>query len=60
MSSSGGGKAGKNLTGQIFAGSSSLGDTEISGNVDLAYDSCAIKKAFSSQPLLMVNWKQSY
>jgi Tfp pilus assembly protein PilX len=60
MSSSGGGKAGKNLTGQIFAGSSSLGDTEISGNVDLAYDSCAIKKAFSSQPLLLVNWKQSY
>ena len=59
LSSSGGGKVGKNITGQVYSGSSALGDTAISGNIDIAYNSCSVKKALSSQPLTVVNWKQS-
>ncbi len=59
LSSSGGGKIGKNITGQVYSGSSALGDTNISGNIDIAYNSCEVKKALSSQPLTVVNWKQS-
>jgi Tfp pilus assembly protein PilX len=59
LSSSGGGKAGKNITGQVYSGSSALGDTTISGNIDIAYDSCAVKKSLAGQPLAVVNWKQS-
>lgn len=60
LTSSGGGSNAKNIQGQIFAGSSSLGDTAISGNIDLGYNSCEVKKAMSGQPLKMVSWKQNY
>ena len=60
LKSSGGGSDGKNITGQIYTGSSALGDTTITGNIDIVYDSCATRNALSSQPLLLVNWKQSY
>ncbi len=58
--SSGGGSNSKNIEGQIYTGSSSLGDTAISGNIDVEYNSCAVKKALSSQPLKLVNWRQNY
>jgi len=60
LKSSGGGSNGKNIQGQVFSGSSALGDTAISGNIDIAYNSCEVKKALSGQPLKMVTWKQSY
>jgi Tfp pilus assembly protein PilX len=59
MTSSGGGSNNKNIQGQVYSGSSSLGDTTISGNIDIGYNSCEVKKALSSQPLTVVNWKQS-
>lgn len=60
LKSSGGGSNAKNIQGQIFAGSSALGDTAISGSVVVGYHSCNVKKALSSQPLKVVSWKQSY
>ena len=60
LRASGGGQVGKNILGQVYSGSSSLGDTALTGNIDIGYDSCAVKKSLSSQPLTLVNWKQSY
>jgi hypothetical protein len=60
LKSSGGGSNGKNIQGQVYSGSSALGDTAISGNIDIAYNSCEVKKSLSSQPLKLVNWKQNY
>jgi Tfp pilus assembly protein PilX len=60
LKSSGGGSAGKNIQGQVYSGSSALGDTTISGNIDITYNSCEVKKSVSSQPLKVVNWKQDY
>ena len=60
LKSSGGGSNAKNIQGQIYSGSSALGDTAISGSITVGYDSCNVKKALSSQPLKVVNWKQSY
>jgi hypothetical protein len=60
LKSSGGGSNGKNIQGQVYSGTSALGDTAISGNIDIAYNSCEVKKSLSSQPLKLVNWKQSY
>ncbi len=60
LKSSGGGSNGKNIQGQVYSGSSALGDTAISGNIDIAYNSCEVKKSLSSQPLKVVNWKQNY
>ncbi len=59
MTSSGGGSNNKNIQGQVYSGASSLGDTTISGNIDIGYNSCEVKKALSSQPLTVVNWKQN-
>jgi Tfp pilus assembly protein PilX len=60
LKSSGGGSNAKNIEGQIYAGSSALGDTAISGSITIGYNSCNVKKALSSQPLKVVNWKQDY
>jgi len=60
ITASGGGSNSKNIQGQIYSGSSSLGDTTVSGSVTIGYNSCDVKKALSSQPLKLVNWKQSY
>jgi Tfp pilus assembly protein PilX len=60
LTSSGGGSDGKNIQGQVYTGSSALGDTAISGNIDIGYNSCEVKKSLSNQPLTLVNWKQSY
>ncbi|MGE5220649.1 MAG: hypothetical protein ACM3SP_26880 [Chloroflexota bacterium] len=60
ITSSGGGSNAKNIQGQIYSGSSALGDTTISGSVVIGYNSCNVKKALSSQPLKVVSWKQNY
>ena len=60
ITSSGGGSDAKNIQGQIYSGSSALGDTAISGSITVGYNSCDVKKALSNQPLKMVNWKQNY
>ena len=60
ITSTGGGSNAKNILGQIYSGSSSLGDSTISGSVVIGYHSCNVKKALSSQPLKMADWKQNY
>lgn len=56
----GGGGDSKNIYGQIYGGSSSrVGDTDISGSVNMQYDSCQVKNALSAQPLKVINWKQN-
>jgi hypothetical protein len=60
VTTSGGGSDSKNIQGQIFSGASALGDTQVNGGVTIGYNSCEVKKASSSQPLKVVNWKQSY
>ena len=60
VTTSGGGSNSKNIQGQIYSGASSLGDTTVSGSVVIGYNSCDVKKALSSQPLKVVNWKQNY
>jgi len=60
VTTSGGGSNAKNIQGQMYSGSSSLGDTTVSGSVTIGYNSCEVKKAMSSQPLKVVKWKQSY
>jgi hypothetical protein len=60
VTASGGGSNAKNIQGQIYSGASSLGDTTVSGSVTIGYNSCDVKKALSSQPLKVVNWKQHY
>lgn len=60
VTASGGGSNAKNIQGQIYSGASALGDTTVSGSVTIGYNSCEVKKAMSSQPLKVVNWKQSY
>lgn len=60
LKSTGGGSNGKNIQGQVYSGTSALGDTAISGNIDISYNSCEVKKSLASQPLKVVNWKQTY
>jgi Tfp pilus assembly protein PilX len=60
VTASGGGSNSKNIQGQVYSGASSLGDTTVSGSVTIGYNSCEVKKSLSSQPLKVVNWKQSY
>jgi Tfp pilus assembly protein PilX len=60
VTASGGGSNSKNIQGQLYSGTSSLGDTTVSGSVTIGYNSCDVKKALSSQPLKVVNWKQNY
>ena len=57
---SGGGLNSKNIMGQVYAGSSALGDSTISGSVTIGYDSCKVKQALASQALKVSSWKQSY
>jgi Tfp pilus assembly protein PilX len=56
----GGGKDSKNIQGQIYAGQNNLGDSNVSGTVTVGYHSCNVKNALASQPLKVVNWKQSF
>jgi Tfp pilus assembly protein PilX len=56
----GGGKDSKNILGQIYAGQNNLGDSSVTGTVTVGYHSCNVKNALASQPLKVVNWKQSF
>jgi hypothetical protein len=60
MKMTGGGKAAKNIQGQIFVGQSTTADSDIGGSVTASYNSCNVKNAFSAQPLKVVNWKQNF
>ena len=54
-----GGGGGINIHGQILSGTSTLTDVTINGGNVINYNSCDIKKAFATQPLIVVNWKQN-
>ena len=54
-----GGGGGINVHGQILSGTSTLTDVTINGGNVINYNSCEIKKAFATQPLTVVNWKQN-
>ena len=54
-----GGGGGINIHGQILSGTSTLTDVTINGGNVINYNSCDIKKAFATQPLTVVNWKQN-
>lgn len=56
----GGGGAGINIHGQILSGTSTLTDVTVNGSNTIQYNSCEIAKAFANQPLVVVNWKQSF
>ena len=54
-----GGGGGINVRGQILSGTSTLTDVTINGGNVIKYNSCEIKKAFATQPLVVLNWKQN-
>jgi Tfp pilus assembly protein PilX len=60
ITTSGGGLNSKNIMGQVYAGSSALGDSTISGSVTIGYDSCKVQQALASQAMKVSSWKQSY
>jgi Tfp pilus assembly protein PilX len=60
ITTSGGGLNSKNIMGQIYTGSSALGDSTISGSVTIGYDSCKVQQALASQAMKVSSWKQSY
>jgi Tfp pilus assembly protein PilX len=54
-----GGGSGINVHGQILSGTSTLTDVTINGGNVIQYNSCELKKAFATQPLTVLNWKQN-
>lgn len=56
----GGGGAGINIQGQVYAGTSTVTDVTVNGSNTISYDSCEVKKALASQALKIVSWKQNY
>jgi Tfp pilus assembly protein PilX len=54
-----GGGGGINVHGQILSGTSTLTDVTLDGGNVINYNSCDLKKAFATQPLTVVNWKQN-
>jgi len=55
----GGGNDPVNVAGQILSGTSTVTDISINGGNNIGYDSCKVKKAVTSAPLTVLNWKQS-
>ena len=60
ITSSGGGSNSKNIMGQIYTGSSLLGDSAVTGSVTVGYDGCKAKEAIEGQPFKVLSWKQNY
>jgi Tfp pilus assembly protein PilX len=60
ITASGGGSNSKNIIGQIYSGSSLLGDSAVTGSVTVGYDGCKVKQAIEGQPLKVRSWKQIY
>jgi Tfp pilus assembly protein PilX len=54
-----GGGSAINIHGQILSGTSTLTDVTINGGNLIQYNSCELKKAFATQPLVVLNWKQN-
>ena len=54
-----GGGGGINIHGQILSGTSTLTDVTLDGGNVINYNSCDLKKAFATEPLIVVNWKQN-
>jgi len=54
-----GGGSGINIHGQVLSGTSTLTDVTINGGNVIKYNSCDLKKAFATQPLVVLNWKQN-
>jgi Tfp pilus assembly protein PilX len=54
-----GGGGGINIHGQILSGTSTLTDVTLDGGNVINYNSCDLKKAFATEPLTVVNWKQN-
>jgi hypothetical protein len=50
----------KNILGQIYSGSSLLGDSVVMGSVTVGYDGCKLKHAIDGRPFRVRSWKQSY
>jgi len=48
-----------NIHGQVLSGTSTLTDVTINGGNVIKYNSCDLKKAFATQPLVVLNWKQN-
>jgi hypothetical protein len=60
ITTTGGGKDSKNILGQVYAGKNDIGDSAVTGTVTVGYHSCNLKNALASQPLKVVNWKQTF
>jgi hypothetical protein len=56
----GGGNDPVNVAGQLLSGTSTVTDISINGANNIGYDSCKVKKAATSTPLTVLNWKQSF
>jgi Tfp pilus assembly protein PilX len=60
ITTTGGGSDIKNILGQVYAGKNDIGDSAVTGTVTVGYHSCNLKNALASQPLKVVNWKQTF
>jgi Tfp pilus assembly protein PilX len=60
ITTTGGGNDSKNILGQVYAGKNDIGDSAVTGTVTVGYHSCNLKNALASQPLKVVNWKQTF
>jgi Tfp pilus assembly protein PilX len=55
-----GGGAGINIIGKVLSGTSTSTDVDINGGNVINYNSCEVSKAMATNPMRVVNWKQSY
>ena len=60
ITSTGGGSNSKNIVGQIYTGSSLLGNSTVGGSVTIGYDGCKVKEAIDGQPFKVRSRKLSY
>ncbi|MGR3319090.1 MAG: PilX N-terminal domain-containing pilus assembly protein [Candidatus Anammoxibacter sp.] len=51
-----GGGQGKNIKGAVLSNNT----TDVSGSVEITYDSCALSDAFDNASLRIISWKQKY
>jgi hypothetical protein len=55
-----GGGAGINIIGKVLSGTSTSTDVDINGGNVINYNSCEVSKAMATNPMRVVNWKQSF
>jgi hypothetical protein len=56
----GGGNDPVNVSGQLLSGTSTVTDISVNGANNIGYNSCNVKKATTTAPLTVLNWKQSF